>query len=294
MWLPFTLLSASLWATMNVLDSVVIHRYERNPVVVMWHISLWRIACLACAPFLVEIETEYAFVLVIAGLMIYAAAYLYMWILRHLDTSVTQTGWTVESIILSVSGFLFLGESWNMSETLGTILILSAVFLISYWHKHVSWKKTVSILILLGITGAPSELIFKLVMDSGTSLVSALFWYILGYTVISFVFPLLQKRNRITLTKAFSHTYGFHVYMFLMTLILFGGFAALGMAYRLGPLSLVAIVGNLQIFLVMLFAYLLNVLPTTHVPKELLTKQSVSIKLLSFTIAFVGLSLMVL
>jgi hypothetical protein len=74
----------------------------------------------------------------------------------------------------------------------------------------------------------------------------------------------------------------------------FLGFACLVKAFEIGMLSLVTIAGNLHPFFVIFFAWTLMQTKATHVPKELLSVQSITIKLLCFTIVLVGLTLLIL
>jgi len=65
-------------------------------------------------------------------------------------------------------------------------------------------------------------------------------------------------------------------------------------AYEYGPVSLIMVVGNIQPFFVIFFAWMLTKLVPSKAPKELLTRQSVQIKLISFIIVFFGLALLAL
>ena len=69
-----------------------------------------------------------------------------------------------------------------------------------------------------------------------------------------------------------------------------GFLEALSLVY--GHLSLVVITYNVQPFCVMFFAWLFARYAPAIAPKELLTTQSVQIKLISFAIVFFGLALL--
>jgi hypothetical protein len=64
-------------------------------------------------------------------------------------------------------------------------------------------------------------------------------------------------------------------------------------AYASGPLSLVVVVSNVQPFLVLAIAgFVVRFFPS-KAAKELLTRQSVQLKLLCFFLAFIGLALLI-
>lgn len=63
---------------------------------------------------------------------------------------------------------------------------------------------------------------------------------------------------------------------------------------RFRSASLVSVVGNAQPFIVLFFAWLMVRIAPLSAPKELLTKQSVTVKIVSFTIVYSGLALIAL
>lgn len=294
MWLLYSFISSSAWAVVNILDSILVHKYEKNPAVLLWFNGVVRILVIFSFPLFVSVRTPYWFMLFGVSAGLYLASLLYFRILEHLDTSVTQSAWAIESIFLSLLGFAFLSEHWSLAQTFGSVLILTGVFLLSYWHRHISVGRTMGFLALLALIGTPAEFSLKFALGKGVPYLAILFWYQLGTNSFAVLFPLF----RLNIRKQIAHVIRTVPWKFYGTLLLDISFAFLGLvtvirAFDLGPLSLVSIANNCQPFLIMLFVWLLLKTKTTHIPKELLTRQSVQVKLFCFAFVFAGLALLV-
>ena len=294
MWFVYSVLCAASWALANILDSILVHRYEKNPMVLMGFFGGIRLIVLPFIWFLWPVQTNFAPLLLGCGALLYAAAVLYIYVLEKIDASVTQGAWAVESIILSLLAFALLGESWTVLQTAGALLILSAVFALAYWHTHVSVPRTVGLLVLLGVIAAPAEFGAKYALEQGVGPVSALFWYLMGTCLMSVSVALVTPNVRTKIIKLMQISIPtFRLCVLLSAAASFAGFVLTILAYNSGPLSLVTIVINLQAFMVILLAWLLVQTKTTHVPKELLTRKSLQVKITTFTMVFIGLALLV-
>jgi len=75
-------------------------------------------------------------------------------------------------------------------------------------------------------------------------------------------------------------------------IVFFSAHASTIRAYQIGPISLVNIVGSIQPFFAMLWAFLFWKISPRFAPKELLTVQSVQIKCIGFTVVIIGLLLL--
>tara|TARA_Y100000310_G_scaffold335185_1_gene416614 strand:- start:78 stop:977 length:900 start_codon:yes stop_codon:yes gene_type:complete len=294
MWLFFTLLSVAFWASVNVMDSTLVHKYEKNPHILMWFIGILRLVILLSFPFFTSLQTDLWLLPFASGVLAYFTILLYFYVLEHIDASVTQSAWAIESIFLSILGFAFLSESWSSTQNVGAFFILAAVFLLAHRHRHRSTPRTVGLLMMLALLGTPASFGTKYSLTLGVGYIQTLFWYLLGSGFPSAIGPLLHGQTRRRIQQIIqSAPPPFFRILLLNTAISFLGFATIIKAYEIGPLSLVAIAGNAQPFFVILFAWLLLKTKTTHVPKELLTCQSVQVKLACFSLMFVGLALLV-
>ena len=294
MWIVFSLLSSASWASTNIVDSILVHRYEKHPQVLMWFVGVIRIATLIVFALLFPIFTEQWYLAFAAGMIIYTVAVFYLYILRSVDTSITQSAWAIESIYVSIFGFFVLAERWSVIQSIGAVLILLGVFGLCYWHRSISVKRSLFYLCLLALMTAPSDIILKYTLDHGSPYVQTLFWYICGTSCFAAIAPLFRpatcKQIRHVLATAPVHFYTFNVYNITISMV---GFATMVKAFALGPLSLVTIATNIQPFLVILFSGLLMRTRLIHIPNELLSKQSIGVKLACFTLSFTGLALLV-
>ena len=294
MWLLFTVLSAGIWAIGNIFDSIIVHHYEPRALVQTFYRGLLRLPILVLMPFVISIETEWMWLLLASGLFYYLLILSYLYALKHIDASITQSSWALQAILLSIVGFLWFNETWSLMQTVGASLVLLSVFLLCYWHKHISTLRTVWLLLLPGFVGIPGEVILKTAADAHVSPWVSAYWSFLSVAVLAVVTPCLipSMRKNVVHSPA-ARQPSFYAATFLVVLTGFMGFVAIIHAYSTGPLSLISIAGNVQPFLVILFAWLLLQTKTARVPKELLTKQSVQLKLACFSFVFVGLALLI-
>ncbi len=294
MWFLYTMIASCIWAVVNIFDSVLVHRVDKNPLVLMWFAGAVRVSILLCTALFVTVYTPYWPLLVAGGVMLFAASIAYLYVLEHVDTSVTQSAWAIESIMLSFFGFALLGETWSALQGMGAVLVLSAIFLLSYWNRIGSslWG-TLGRLTFLGLLGAPGEFGVKYALEHDVPVHMALFWYLVGSGCMALLAPLISHTSRRrVLAVARNVRQPLYWGLYFNAAIAFVGFAVTTHAYSVGPISLITIAGNVQPFIVILFAWLLTKTGTVHLPKELLTTQSVTVKLCSFALMFAGLGLM--
>lgn len=67
---------------------------------------------------------------------------------------------------------------------------------------------------------------------------------------------------------------------------------ALTFAYQSGPVSLISVVGNVQPFFVIFLAWVLARFLPSLAAKEVFSKRSMTVKVGSFSIVFIGLALL--
>src|SRR3989344_8925698 len=134
MWLFFVFLSTSLWALVNVLDSLIVRNYEKNPFVLMWCQSLFSMVFLALFPLIVPVEfSPWTPFLMLFGAIGFIGDFWFFRVLRSVDVSVTNAAWAILSIFLSAVGFLFFQESWTASQSIGSLLVVGGVLLLSFF-----------------------------------------------------------------------------------------------------------------------------------------------------------------
>lgn len=294
--MAYILASALFWALLNVLDSMLVRKFEIHPVVLMWSQTIISVCVLLFFPFFFSLDTPWLGWLLLGGLVAYAGDVMFFVVLRCLDVSVSNAAWAILALLLSVFAFLFLGERWSALQSLGALCVLGGVTMLSFWHQHVSFPRTLSLLVLQAILFVPYYVVQKLALDDGQSFVAVLFWPLVARESLSTVMPLLlpafPPRIRSLLRRP--DALALFTLNTLVILCFFVGTFLVIKAYEAGPLSLVVITADIQPFLVIaVAAFFVRFFPRIA-PRELLTTRSIAVKLLSFSSVFLGLALLAL
>ncbi len=296
MWVLFVLLSTVGWALVNVLDSILVHNYEKRPMVLMWCQSMWSMPILLILGFFIPIEATWPWILTLLlfGIVGYVADLRFFQVLEHIDVSVTNVAWSILSLILAIAGFLLFQESWGTMQAFGTVLILAGVFFVSLYHQHLNFRHALWLLLTLGMLYAPVYIMKKYAINEHLLPVTVFFWMIIGREAMAFFIPWLLPRVRQAGWRAIrsDRSFSWINAVVIVSFLLAEYFGAL--AYKSGALSLVVIVSNIQPFIVMGIAWLLGILWAARMPKELLTRQSVQLKIACFTVVSFGLALLAL
>lgn len=295
MWLPVILLSAFFWASSNILDSVLVRHIEKHPVTLNWFQAVFGIFLLLLLVVLVPVSSSWAMILLVGGSVAYVGDCLFCYVLDRLDISAINAAWAINAILVSLSSFLLFGEWWSIQETVGAALILSGVFLLSFYHRHISLARTLLLLSCLAACYLPVVLVQKAAVRAGEGLLVVFFWSVVGRECLALGGPLLiphYRRRILTMLRrppqSFLALSAGVVVSFSMAMLI------TIWAYDLGPLSLVSVASNVQPFFVMTIAWMLSRFVPSRAPRELLTGQSVRVKLTAFTVVFAGLALLAL
>jgi len=293
MWLLFALISVGCWSIALVLDSALVRNYEKHPVVLMWSQSIFSVVILLFASLLLSVETRWAPLLVCSGFIAYIGDLVLFRALNRLDVSVVNITWVLLSVFLVAGGFLLFGELWTLGETLGVILIISGVLYLSLAHEHVTFG-ALGLLVAIAVFYMPYYMLQKAALIDGDAILTVAFWMLIGREFLSFLFPWTVPRLRAKL-KSLPQRVGpfFFVISALVILSFFLGVYFNVWAYQVGPMSLIAVVGNTEPFIVMFFAWMLLRMMPHFASKELLTRQSVQVKVVSYVVTFTGLALLV-
>ena len=213
--------------------------------------------------------------------------------LDRIEASVINIAWAFLAVFLSIIGFLVFRESWSMTQLLGAVFILAGVVFLSCTHRHVTLS-AIGFLVLLGALYTPTNAIQKAALSAGEFTYTLVFWQLLSREVLSFLFPWCLPSFRQGLRSLVSDVdlVHFGVISFLVICGFFSGMYFVAEAYRTGPLSLVSVVSNIQPFTVLFLSWILWLLVPRYSSRELLDGRSVFLKLGSFALVFVGLSLL--
>lgn len=293
MWLVFALGSNVLWSTSDVISSILVRHHQRDPFVLAWYQSICELALLLLIlPFL-DVRTTWLPLFVVAGITAYAAFLFFFYVLHRIDVSVMNAAWAFLSLSVSVLSFLFLGESWSALQTGGVCLILLGVIILSFWNRHVSLLHTIGLFAVLGLLYAPIYVIQKAALTNGQVMGAVFFWPLLIQKSAALTLPLFISSTRVKISASRrTIRASFLVLCLLAVSLSLAGFFLSTKAYAIAPASLVSMTLNTQAFITIGVAYGVSIFFPRSAPRELLSAQSVGIKLGSFLIVFLGLALL--
>ncbi|MBI5156267.1 hypothetical protein HZA45_03275 [Candidatus Peregrinibacteria bacterium] len=295
MWIAFSLLAVVSYGTSNLIDSVLVRWYEKKPWMLQWGQGVFMLVLLFFCFFFGDIRSTWVLALMITGVIAYLGDAVFFTVVDDIDISVTNSAWAVVALLLSIAGFLFFHERWTLLQSLGALCIVSGIFFVSFWHAHISVPRTLLRFAGLALLYIPISVITKAGLLGGQSYLAIFFWATLGRQLCACVVPLLRPAQcRILLRSIRTLPAAFFMLSALSGVCAFAGMFLVVQAYRSGPLSLVSIIGSTQAFFVLMSAWLLSLVFPSFAAKELLSAQSVSIKIISFTIVFFGLALLAL
>lgn len=281
------------WAGINVLDSVLVKRYDKHPMVMMWNQAYYSMIVLALLALIFPIRSEWIVPLLVVGVGGYVGDSVFFVALKYIDVSVTNIAWVIMSIFLAIGGFILFQESWTWMQSVGVVLVIAGILILSLWHSTIGNPWMLLLLPLLALLYTPFYLVQKAALLAGEGTLPVLFWSLLGRESISVSMPLFLPFLRRHIKQAYSHTDSFFYCMNALVITLFFGATYFTTkAFDVGPVSLVGIVGNIQPFFVLFLAWICTLFIPSLAPKELLTSQSLVAKISSFTIVFAGLALL--
>lgn len=292
-WFWLTVSAALLWSVINVGNSTLVERFRQTPSFQLWVQTAFSMVALAAVALFYDISTPWAPILFIFSVLAYLGDLFFFRVLKVLDVSVVNAAWAILAIFLSIAGFLFFEEVWTPLQFAGASLVIAGVLLLSFFHVHVSLPKTLGMLTLLAILYVPGYTARKAALLAGEPLLPVVFWIILGRDLFAFLVPLgfpSQRRDVLRSVRACPPV--FFALSFLVIASFYLAEYLVAWAYASGPLSLIAVTGNVQPFFVIFLAGVLARFAPSLAPKELFSIRSTGIKLLSFLIVFLGLALL--
>jgi len=256
----------------------------------MWSASLFTMSFLIPIAIFFDISTTWITPLVMAGAVAYFGDLIYYYILDHIDASITSIVGVFLAIGVSIFGFILFGEHWTAAQWVGAVLILSGVLFLRFWHQKMLPLWAILCAACVAYAYMPLALTAERVLLDGSSIAPVIFWPLFTREAMGFLMPSVIPFYRKRIRKMPFSYYAITAFAAVVYLITEFGFI---LAYDLSQVSLVAVVGNLKPFSIMIVAFLFTYLFPSVTPRELLTKQSVFVKTSSFVIVFIGLGLLI-
>jgi small multidrug resistance pump len=292
MWLSYALFMVLGWSCAVVLDSVLVKHYIKNPFILMWTQSCFSILFLATAYPFVSLESSWILIFALSAILAYCGDLVFFLAIERMDASIFNIAWAVITIILSIVGFIFFGESWTLLQTIAVVCILLGVVFLSYVHHHITLK-AFGLLLALAILYSPVNIAMKAALEDGEQILTILFWTLAIREGSAFLLPLCWPKLRRYILSLPTKVDAVYVGVSgLVVAVYFTGEYFAAKAYAAGSMSLVSVVGNLQPFVVLFLAWVIWRLVPRYASRELLDSQSVRVKLISFSVVFVGMVLL--
>ena len=158
-----------------------------------------------------------------------------------------------------------------------------------------SFAQTIVLLALLALVFTPHYIIRKAALLHSQSVIAVFFWPLVSRESICILSPFFLSPLRASIAKLVRRVdVMYYVISGFVIACFLGGELTGALAYAHGPISLISITSNIQPFVVLFLAWLLWRLVPSYASKELLTLQSVRVKIVSFVIVFAGLALLVI
>lgn len=280
---------------MNVVDSLLVRHYQKNPFVLGWFLSGISLAMLFLVTVFADIASPQMWWILLAGVTGWIGDLVFYRTIRELDVSIANIGWSIMAILMGIAGFFLFDERWSAYQLMGAALVIGGIVFLSLWHRKIENPKSLLWLVALGSSYVPFYIFQKEFLLQGVPLVPVFFWMFIGREVTTMAIPLLiPSLRRNIIGYASEAPLSFYLWSTLAIFLFMVGNFLTSAAFAVGPASLISVVGNAQPFIVLFFAWILVRIAPRTAPKELLTKQSVTVKIVSFGIVFSGLALIAL
>ena len=293
MWFLFALTAPFFLSLTNILDSLIMNTYERRPVVYLFYAGTVMTCMLFVFALFVDIRSTWILPIILTSILGYVGDLWYFRALGRIDVSVVNAAWAILAIVISIGGFAFFGERWTLLQSAGAVVVLGGILFLSYYHADVSIVRTMGLFLAMSLFLAPMFLTQKAAILAGDSAVAVAYWRIMGSNIPNILVPVFRREWREGVRTLPSRVHAdFFLVLPVVILLWFAGTYAVMRAYETGFVSLVSIVGNVQPFFVIGQSWLIAKALPRYAPRELLTAQSVGVKLTSFAVVFVGLALL--
>jgi len=261
----------------------------------MWSQAMLSMPILLVLSRIIPLETSWLPILLVFGALVYFGDLWFFRVLAHVDVSITNLAWAILSLLLAAAGFLLFNETLHAYQAFGVVLVVGGTVLLSVYHKQLSSKHVLFLVGILALLYLPYYVVKKMAIDAGELPATVFFWMLFARELVAFSVPLVAfPTARHDAMQAIGRSWSFTALNGIVIVSFFLAEYLGALAFDLGSLSLVSITSNVQPFIVIGIAFAIAKFAPKMMPKELLTRQSVTIKLGSFLIVFLGLALLTL
>jgi drug/metabolite transporter (DMT)-like permease len=264
-WLFYAILSPAVYTIVNFVDKYILSKHIKDyrgmsmfaAVMATFFGTLFWVA--TGRPSMSAHDT---LLIIASGILTFSAQVLYFKALSFEETSKIMILFAIAPVITLVLSFLFLGEQIGMRQLLGFVIIFVSVIGVSAQGQKINIKLSPALylIILNSILWSTGAVLFKLVIDqnSFTQVVAYESWGIgIGGMIAFLLFKGIRSSFLETL-KSVRKSVVFFIFLnegiFVVSRLL--AFLAISM----GPLALVSIIGNTNVFFGLIYGTVLTLI----------------------------------
>lgn len=292
-WLPLQLEAITWYALSNIIASILINRFTEKPLRVLWIPNAVIVFVLACAyPFLMNPYTPWSLPFLGLGLVVSLTNILLYRALSDIDASLLNVTWLFLSVVLLFAGLIVFHDMLKITDIAGVLVIFVSILVLTAHHLKIGGKsRSLFYLFLSCLLYAPYYIVQKYALLHGTPMMTIWWWAQFGQALPIVLAPFIRPVWGRDIFSYFAKApAAFFIFSGIKPFLFFAATLIEIRAYATGPLSLVAVVGNVQAFIVIALASLLHRLLPAYTPRETLDRGSLLRKGIGFILAFTGLA----
>lgn len=288
MWVSVTLAATFFWATVNIIDKVILTKWIKRPLICIVVLGFLNLLAGLGSFFIFGFEKLSGlqiFLSFLAGFFYVLMCVFYFLALAKQDVTKTTPLFHLSTLFVALFAAIFLGEIFTLIKYVGIVLLfLGATGLSLEENLKFKIKKSFWLMILACLAIALNSVITKHLLNT------AEFWTIFGWTrVFTFVSSLPLICFYYPKLKVVIKTLGLKVVYFIslaeglniVAILLFT------LAMSLGPVTLVNSLTSAQPFILLILTIFLSLF-FPKILKEKITPRIILIKIIAFICLSIG------
>ncbi len=287
LWVYFTILSAIAWSITNIIDKYTLDKYVRNPMIGTIFMGCIGLIAAFITSQIIEflIPTTDLIILLLMGGITYTAAVVFYFKAIVIDEVSRVTSlFSLTPIFVLILATIFLGEIFTVQKYVGIILIVVGSFIISIKRgDKLELSKSLSLMVLSTIFFSLNNIVSKYALGS-LDYWNVFIWMRIGaFLPIPLLLYFYRKQTLEVLTQKPKGG----IYLGIAEIMNIIGVILFTIALSYGFVSLVAALGKIQNFIVLIFATLISVF-IPRIIKEELKGSTISQKFIAISLMVAG------
>jgi len=293
-WLLFAFSGPILWALSTHLDKYLVERFfkESNTAVLLVFTALVGALLLpliwTCEPRVVELPIASILLMLLSGLLYMTALFFYLRAIQTEEASVVAVFFQAAPLFGYVLGYLVLGETLSLTQTVGGILVILGALMASVRldAPGTAFKgKLVALMLGCALTMSVSSLIFKL-FSVRAEFWTTTFWMLAGQAIFGAGLFAIARLRRQLFTLFHRNPVALLSINGANELINLGGSLGSRYALTLAPLSLVQAVGATTTIFVFAFGIVLSLFAPSLARESLVGRELAAKGIAAVLVAF--------